>query len=168
LQYGSHRANPRPDHNKRKPTCASRQSATLARRLRHRSFARPFGSGSATPLVNTGWLTPPNGESYTIHGTAVVPIVNPVNTGGFTGTFGGTPIVYWCFDLLHTFGLNSTLDYTASLLGGSVATQLSILYNVANANGGFGATRTIRGLPARHLEHRVRRRHLGVQRQLST
>src|SRR6476659_10951046 len=52
---------------------------------------------SATPLINTGWLTPPNGESYTIHGTAVVPVVNPVNTGGFTGTFGGTPIVYWCF-----------------------------------------------------------------------
>ena len=92
---------------------------------------------AATALTNTGWLSGSTGESYTIQGGAVTPIFNPVAAGGFTGTFGVTPITYWCFDLLHSFNLNSTADYVASALGGGIATQLSELYNVAAANGGF-------------------------------
>jgi hypothetical protein len=92
---------------------------------------------SATPLINTGWLAGATGESYTIHWSGGTPAVNPAATGGFTGTFGGTPIVYWCFDLLHTFSIGSNLDYTATQIIGALPTQLSTLFNVASANGGY-------------------------------
>jgi len=93
---------------------------------------------AATALHNTGWLAGSQGPAYTIHGTAVPnPVVNPAATGGFVGTFGVTPITYLCFDLLHSFSIGSTLDYTASALSGGMATTLSHLFNVAAANGGF-------------------------------
>lgn len=100
------------------------------------SLAAPAG---ATTLTNTAWLVPPGGESYTIHWAGHTPVVNPAATGGFTGTFGGNPIVFWCFDLLHTFSLGTTYnDYTAIQLSGPMADTLSRLFNVAAANGGVG------------------------------
>jgi len=95
-------------------------------------------SAAATPLHNTGWLAGSPGPSYHIDAAPVTPIFPSVSTGGFTGTFGLAPIVYWCFDLTHSFSLMSTNDYVASLLGsGTTATRLSELFNVASANGGF-------------------------------
>ena len=93
---------------------------------------------SGTTLNNMHWLVPPGGESYTISWAGHTPVVNPAATGGFTGSFGGNPIVFWCFDLLHTFSLGGSYNYSAIQMGGNLATQLSELYNVANANGGYG------------------------------
>jgi hypothetical protein len=97
---------------------------------------------SATTLSNTAWLVPPGGESYTISWVGHTPAVNPASVGGFTGLFGGNPITFWCFDLLHTFSLGTSYDYVAvGPMSGTLATQLSELLNVANANGGYAADR---------------------------
>lgn len=102
------------------------------------SFAAPT---QATTLHTTGWLQPP--EQFTIHWVGHTPAVAAPQTGGFTGNFGdpqpGTPIVFWCFDLLHTFSLGSTYQYNAVALSGGIANELSALLNVANNDGGFGA-----------------------------
>jgi hypothetical protein len=93
----------------------------------------------ATTLTNTAWLAPPP-ESFQITWVGHTPVVNPAATGGFTGDFGGNPIVFWCFDLLHTFSLGgNSYQYNAVQLTGNLANELSALLNVANNDGGFGA-----------------------------
>ena len=98
------------------------------------SFAAP---ANATLLSNTAWLAPPP-ESFHITWVGHTPAVNPAATGGFTGNFGGNPITFWCFDLLHTFSLGTSYQYNAVQLVNGIANELSALLNVANANGGYG------------------------------
>ena len=88
----------------------------------------------ATTLVGNGYAN--GSESFLISAT-FNPVVNPVNAGGFTGTFGGTPILFWCADLLHTFSFGVPYDYTASLY---VNTNLSRLFT--EVGGSAAATST--------------------------
>ena len=49
-----------------------------------------------------------------------------VNAGGFSGTWGGTPIVFWCYEMGQTFNLPGTYtDYSAIPL---INTRLSALF----------------------------------------
>jgi hypothetical protein len=63
----------------------------------------------STTLHTIGWLAPPP-DSFTVYrGTTH----QGVPAGGFTGTFGGQPIVFWCYDLDHFFSFGNNYDYTA-------------------------------------------------------
>jgi hypothetical protein len=66
----------------------------------------------ATTLVGNGYA---NGSEAFLLSATFNPVVNPVNAGAFTGTFGGNPILFWCADLLHTFSFGQSYDYVASL-----------------------------------------------------
>src|SRR5437588_3647754 len=71
-----------------------------------------------TPVTNATTLVPngyANGSEAFLLSATFTPVVNPVNAGGFTGTFGGTPILFWCVDLQHTFGFGNSYNYTASI-----------------------------------------------------
>lgn len=59
-------------------------------------------------LVTTGWA---NGfENFTVSNHS-----GAVSAGGFSGTFNGHPIDFWCIDLFHTFSLGGTYtDYVAA------------------------------------------------------
>jgi hypothetical protein len=58
-------------------------------------------------LVASGWA---NGhEDFTVSNHS-----GTVHAGGFSGTWGGTPIVFWCYEMGQSFGLPGTYtDYTA-------------------------------------------------------
>ena len=53
----------------------------------------------ANPTLDaTGWA---NGhESFTVSNHS-----GSVNAGGFSGTWGGTPIVFWCYEMTQSFNL---------------------------------------------------------------
>ena len=91
---------------------------------------------AANTLQTTVWL---NGSvALTTHRGATA---QNVAAGGFTGIWNTTtPITFWCFDLDHFFSVGSTYtDYTASPLGGGVATQLARLFEEAFGSAGASA-----------------------------
>ncbi len=71
--------------------------------------AAPVAQATNT-LVTSGWA---NGyESFAVSNHS-----GTVPAGGFTGTWNGTPIVFWCEELGQSFGLGGTYtDYTAAPL----------------------------------------------------
>jgi PEP-CTERM motif len=77
--------------------------------------------GNATTLVGNGFAI--GSESFSL--TTVVSLAeNPVPAGGFTGTFGGNPLLFWCGELGQTFSFGDPQSYTASLLGNTNLSRL--------------------------------------------
>lgn len=76
---------------------------------------------NATTLIANGYA---NGSEAFLLSAPFPPVVNPVNAGGFTGTFGGVPLLFWCADLQHTFSFGTSYDYTASLYANNALSRL--------------------------------------------
>ncbi len=59
-------------------------------------------------LVTIGYAN--GSENFTVSNHS-----GQVSAGGFSGTYNGVPIDFWCIDLFHTFNLGSTYtDYVAA------------------------------------------------------
>ncbi len=77
----------------------------------------------ATMLHPTGFA---NGDQVF---SVTAPSANNVPTGAFKGTWNGTPIVFFCFELTQYFSFGNTYtDYTASNPSGATFTLLSRLF----------------------------------------
>ena len=80
----------------------------------------PFAS--STVLVTTDWAAPPP-----LNFSIISPVVTAnESAGAFTGTFGGTPIIFWCFELNQFFNLGGTYttEYAAQPLSNGPLGQL--------------------------------------------
>ncbi|MEO5765295.1 MAG: hypothetical protein ABIR52_08300 [Casimicrobiaceae bacterium] len=88
----------------------------------------------ATTLIGNSYA---NGSETFFISATFTPVVNPVNAGGFTGTFGGNPILFWCADLLRDYSFGDSYNYTATLY---VNTNLSRLFT--EVGGSVSATTT--------------------------
>ena len=53
------------------------------------------------------------------------------NAGGFTGTWDGDPIIFWCVELTQFFSFGSTYVYSASLPNNATFTLLGKLFTEA-------------------------------------
>lgn len=53
------------------------------------------------------------------------------NAGGFTGTWDGDPLIFWCVELSETFSFGTTYPYGASLPDTPIFTLLGKLFNNA-------------------------------------
>jgi hypothetical protein len=91
-------------------------------------------AAQATALVGNGFA---NGSENFLLSASFTPVENPVPAGGFTGTFGGTPILFWCADLMRTFSFGTSYDYTASLY---TNTNLSRLFTEVGGSAAATAT----------------------------
>jgi hypothetical protein len=61
--------------------------------------------------------------------SVTAPSANNVQTGAFSGTWNGSPIVFFCFELTQYFSFGNTYyDYTASNPSGPTFTLLSELF----------------------------------------
>ena len=58
-----------------------------------------------------------------------------VAAGGFSGTFDGDPIQFWCAQLNQTFGFGNPYDYTASIPNNATFTRLGELFHEAYGAG---------------------------------
>ena len=91
-------------------------------------------AAQAFPLVGNGFAN--GSENFLL--TASFPLVeNPVPAGGFTGTFAGNSILFWCADLTRTFSFGTGYDYTASLY---VNNNLSRLFTEVGGSAAATAT----------------------------
>jgi hypothetical protein len=63
----------------------------------------------AGTLIATDWVAPPP-VGFHVHSSTNAD--QDVNVGGFTGTFEGVPIIFWCIELNETFGFNANPPYT--------------------------------------------------------
>ncbi len=76
-------------------------------------------------LVPTGFA---NGwEAFNVSVPTVVD-PNALATGGFAGTLDGNPIVFFCFDLAHSFSFGPSYSYDDSVPTGFKYTELSKLF----------------------------------------
>jgi hypothetical protein len=84
----------------------------------------------ADTLHTTGWIQPPP-DLFTLHRDGHTDI-RPGGVGGFTGTWDGADIFFWCFDLdqVFSFGQNYT-DYTAAPLTGPQLDEVQRLFSIA-------------------------------------
>jgi hypothetical protein len=89
-----------------------------------------FASAHADTLHTTGWIQPPP-DLFTLHRDGHSDI-RPGGVGGFTGTWDGEEIFFWCFDLdqVFSFGQNYT-DYTAAPLTGPQLDDVQRLFSIA-------------------------------------
>lgn len=85
----------------------------------------------ADTLHTTGWLAPTPPDNFQLHRTGHAALT-PGGVGGFTGTWNGNPIFFWCFDLdqFFQFGHNYT-EYTEETYAGPVLDDLARLFDVA-------------------------------------
>lgn len=82
----------------------------------------------ADTLHTTGFIFTP-ADTYTVHRDSTA---QSVYVGGFTGTFDGDPLFFWCFDLDHFFSFNNNYDYTETPMASSTQrTQLAQLFDEA-------------------------------------
>jgi hypothetical protein len=82
-------------------------------------------------LHTTGWMAPTPPDNFTLHrdGSADV---RGGGVGGFTGTWNGEEIVFWCYDLDQFFNFNHNYsDYTRADYAGADADELRRLFAVA-------------------------------------
>ncbi len=75
----------------------------------------------ATVLIGNGFAN--HSESFSLAAT-FSPAVNPVSTGGFTGTFGGNPLLFWCVELTQTFHFGNPQNYSAGIFTNTRLSQL--------------------------------------------
>jgi hypothetical protein len=87
----------------------------------------------ADTLHTTGWMAPPP-DNFTLHRDPNKD-VRGGGVGGFTGTWNGEEIYFWCYDLdqYFNFGQNYT-DYTAAVYTGPDEGELQRLFAVAFDN----------------------------------
>src|ERR1039457_449760 len=71
----------------------------------------------ATELIATGFAN--SFENFTL---SLPP--GGVEAGGFVGTFGGSPLTFWCGELTQTFNWNDPQDYTATIFTNSNLSKL--------------------------------------------
>jgi hypothetical protein len=118
---------------KRRPNPTVRKSNPGSQEMRFTTLLRGPGLAAAicvalcaapaaqatNTLVTSGWA---NGhESFAVSNHS-----GTVYAGGFTGTWNGTPIVFWCEELGQNFGLGGT--YTEYTAGPLVNLRLSELF----------------------------------------
>jgi hypothetical protein len=93
----------------------------------------------ANTLQTIGWAS---GNGFNEIFSVTTPTANGVPTGGFTGKWNGTPIIFWCYELTQYFSLGGTYtNYTAytppiappPITAGQV-TELSELFTEAFAH----------------------------------
>jgi hypothetical protein len=84
----------------------------------------------ADTLHTTGWMAPSPPDNFTLHRDGSSD-VRGGGVGGFTGTWNGAEIFFWCFDLdqFFHFGQNYT-EYTESPYSGPDADELQRLFAV--------------------------------------
>jgi hypothetical protein len=72
------------------------------------------------------------GNGYTIGSqTFGLSTGQTVAAGGFSGTFDGDPIQFWCAQLNQTFSFGNPYDYTASIPNNATFTRLGELFHEA-------------------------------------
>jgi hypothetical protein len=90
-------------------------------------------AASADMLHPNGFIFSP-AQTFQVHRDATA---QTVNVGGFTGTFGSPAedIIFWCFDLDHTFSFGNNYDYTEqAFANATVEHTLSQLFEEAYAH----------------------------------
>ena len=93
-------------------------------------------AGITATLIGNGFA---NGNSSMTLSTGLPLAENPVPTGGFTGTFGGNPLLFWCGELNQTFSFGDSQPYTATVFTNS---NLSRLFTEAGGSAGATSTAT--------------------------
>ncbi len=100
-------------------------------------------SVSASILIGNGYAI--GSESFTLTSSTVTPAVNPLAAGGFTGTWDGNALLFWCFELDETFSFGVPYtDYVASPLSTSfplLNAQVAELFQAAG--GSIGANSSV-------------------------
>ena len=82
-------------------------------------------------LHTTGWLAPTPPDNFQLHRTGHAALT-PGGVGGFTGTWNGASIFFWCFDLdqYFNFGHNYT-EYVEETYTGPQLDEVARLFDVA-------------------------------------
>jgi hypothetical protein len=88
---------------------------TIPLLVRRAAWAAVAGAAlCATPLARADLVTGGFANGYETF-SVTAPAANNVPTGGFTGVWDGTPIIFFCFELTQYFSPGTTYtDYTAS------------------------------------------------------
>jgi PEP-CTERM motif len=86
------------------------------------AVAAPISHAGITAILNgTGFA---NGSESMTLSTGLPLAENPVPTGGFVGTFGGSPLTFWCGELNQTFSFGDPQLYTADIFTNSNLSRL--------------------------------------------